>query len=657
MPLEDVYVGLYVDADIARHDNGTGGADDLAGSFVGLVRQPEDYYEDLAYGWMRDAAHADALPGWLGITLDGGGLGDSEAVHPEEFGVNAIRIVNVDVIGGRTGLPLQDADRYQLLSRPGRDPDIPVDAPANYAVLLSVGPYASLAPGRHLVVDAAFTVAEGATALQRQMRVVNDVAGGRWYNADGRSVSGGGGRETLVCAEDFYEPWNHPDNPIYRKYVGFWQDGCRRPGIGPLRYTPEDMEWNEALHKHCVWVSLDNCDECTRYYGVPCVGSRLYSSAPCGSTSPRALGACTGTGGREARLPWTAGVSLPPSPWIRVVPRDRAVEIYWDDRSEHEADELTGLEDFESYRVWKAADWTRPAGTGEDTGPPAEAWSLEAEFDLVNHLAGPPDGVREPFGENTGLEVVTYRPACLDDPLYAPLVAAMADVVLQDTDGRYTTRPALRDPSGVPVPELVGLLPWEHVPDVLDTVFAVTARPAGAGAAKRATRYYRYTDPFVHNGFIYFYAVTATDHAMADDGSSPAGPGSGRLPSGAFATAVPRTAAQRPGENREVYVYPNPATPASLAEFQALEASRDDPSGVRVAFANLPRCRCTIQVFTLAGDLVVRIEHDASDGDGQAAWNLISRNGQAVTSGIYLFTVEPQGDGFARSCGKFVIIR
>ena len=40
--------------------------------------------------------------------------------------------------------------------------------------------------------------------------------------------------------------------------------------------------------------------------------------------------------------------------------------------------------------------------------------------------------------------------------------------------------------------------------------------------------------------------------------------------------------------------------------------------------------------------------------DGQARWNLISRNGQDVVSGIYIFTVE-SGQGTQR--GHFVIIR
>ena len=40
--------------------------------------------------------------------------------------------------------------------------------------------------------------------------------------------------------------------------------------------------------------------------------------------------------------------------------------------------------------------------------------------------------------------------------------------------------------------------------------------------------------------------------------------------------------------------------------------------------------------------------------DGQARWNLISRNGQDVVSGIYLFTIA-SSEGTQR--GRFVVIR
>ena len=43
-----------------------------------------------------------------------------------------------------------------------------------------------------------------------------------------------------------------------------------------------------------------------------------------------------------------------------------------------------------------------------------------------------------------------------------------------------------------------------------------------------------------------------------------------------------------------------------------------------------------------------------TQADGQATWNLISRNGQDVTSGIYMFSVESD---VGTSQGKFVLIR
>jgi hypothetical protein len=38
-------------------------------------------------------------------------------------------------------------------------------------------------------------------------------------------------------------------------------------------------------------------------------------------------------------------------------------------------------------------------------------------------------------------------------------------------------------------------------------------------------------------------------------------------------------------------------------------------------------------------------------------WDLVSRNGQNVTSGVYLFAVEPDDEKFNRTIGKFVVIR
>jgi hypothetical protein len=73
-----------------------------------------------------------------------------------------------------------------------------------------------------------------------------------------------------------------------------------------------------------------------------------------------------------------------------------------------------------------------------------------------------------------------------------------------------------------------------------------------------------------------------------------------------------------------------------------------------VDFMGLPRAQSRIRIYTLAGDLVQTLDHDGAAGDGEAPWNLISRNGQDVQSGVYLFTVDsPLG----HQVGRFVLLR
>jgi hypothetical protein len=53
------------------------------------------------------------------------------------------------------------------------------------------------------------------------------------------------------------------------------------------------------------------------------------------------------------------------------------------------------------------------------------------------------------------------------------------------------------------------------------------------------------------------------------------------------------------------------------------------------------------------------LEHDMQEHDLNATyhyWDLVSRNTQAVVSGIYLYTVEDKGTGETQ-VGKFVIIK
>ncbi len=186
----------------------------------------------------------------------------------------------------------------------------------------------------------------------------------------------------------------------------------------------------------------------------------------------------------------------------------------------------------------------------------------------------------------------------------------------------------------------------------------------GAGVTgKSAVTFYEYIDEDVHDGFLYFYAVTSLDHLVEDVWGRQILIGEGQCgdPALSFTTARPRQDAQdaagRKEKGHRIYVYPNPATREALAEFQQMHPNGDDPTGVRVAFANLPQAHNRISIYSLNGDLVETLEHDGTGGDGDASWNLVSRNGQQIVSGVYLYSVQTDAPDFEDVIGKFVVIR
>ena len=73
----------------------------------------------------------------------------------------------------------------------------------------------------------------------------------------------------------------------------------------------------------------------------------------------------------------------------------------------------------------------------------------------------------------------------------------------------------------------------------------------------------------------------------------------------------------------------------------------------KIGFYGLP-AKCTIRIFTYAGQLVETIEHEAADSYS-TEWFQTSKNGQEIASGLYLYVVTtPEGD---LSTGKFVVIK
>jgi hypothetical protein len=278
---------------------------------------------------------------------------------------------------------------------------------------------------------------------------------------------------------------------------------------------------------------------------------------------------------RSAQKAYDLGYRVPtppPSPLMKLVARDRAIDLYWENSPESVIDSTSvNPLDFEGYRVYLGENRDRPTRVGE--------------FDLVNA-----------FGFNTVLDSLRLDP-----------------------------------------------------PVVIDGV----------------TYHYRYTVPSLRNGFKYFAAVTSFDIGSEATESLESGISQNK------AMAIPAPA---PGEAaaRKVTVFPNP---------YRVEARWDQGDLVRdhyLWFANLPP-RSTIKIYTLSGDLVFETDFDGATYRGEGArgvfnpaeefdvssptlsgtmygWNMITKNGQAVATGLYMYSVENR-DGGERTVGKFLIVK
>jgi hypothetical protein len=161
---------------------------------------------------------------------------------------------------------------------------------------------------------------------------------------------------------------------------------------------------------------------------------------------------------------------------------------------------------------------------------------------------------------------------------------------------------------------------------------------------------YRFVDHALLDGFDYLYVVTTLFTKLTFQNGAPVLDELESPLTSSFDEHVTPQVAAAVG-NARVWVVPNPYRANAAWERSPVPG---DPFTRHVDFFGLPRARSRIRIYTLAGDLVQTIDHDGSSGDGQAPWNLISRNGQDIESGIYLFTVDSTA---GHQVGKFVVIR
>jgi len=108
----------------------------------------------------------------------------------------------------------------------------------------------------------------------------------------------------------------------------------------------------------------------------------------------------------------------------------------------------------------------------------------------------------------------------------------------------------------------------------------------------------------------------------------------------------------------QVIVYPNPYRIDGGYSADGYEYDLGDPErNRRINFMNLPP-ECIIKIWTVDGDLVREIKHGPgerfSEMDSKAYWDMISRNTQLITTGMYIYSVESE---YGTQMGKFLILK
>jgi hypothetical protein len=626
--LENVYVGLFADGDIGPRAERSTSSDDMAGFWEGNVqtfvgRTATRVPVSLGYMWDEDTDGGQS-EGYIGLAFLGG-----LAMH------------NFRWFAGRAafskgGDPTNDAERYQVLDGSANfslDEVDPVTGfrtaratrfSTDYRMLASARPAAVISPGDTVSFQVALVIGRFLEGLQDAAAQAQITWQGGWADCDNNATTGVDGREESHCGPE----------EVNERY--------------PIR-GPRDWGKNSApCDSSCILPRDLYNPRC--FVSVPLEGC-IWIDGDCDPT--------TGVDGNECIVRWLVGLP-PPPPHLRLRPSEGQVEVLFDNRSETSLDPNLKVTDFESYRIWRAEGWLRPLGSSAETGPGADLWMLMAEFDLPRNGVGPDVGLEAIRDQpNVPASVVEYyREWFLVHPLLQPPVLpgftrgqldtaqALARGVryYRWTDPQFTAPPSPDDPPCV-----------DGRCTRLQTESGLVHRRCDERGRCRPT-----TAP-PHPGVPYFYSVTATDHLLQLRNGQMVASAAGMQgdPQGNFAYVEPTSPALPPEQARrpeqQIYVVPNPATRQSMAPW-TLQPTNDDPSGLKIEFRNLPAAVGTITILTLAGDRVAAVAFDGRSGSGTAKWNLVNRNGQPVTSGVYLYVVETADPRFERFRGRFVVV-
>ncbi len=106
--------------------------------------------------------------------------------------------------------------------------------------------------------------------------------------------------------------------------------------------------------------------------------------------------------------------------------------------------------------------------------------------------------------------------------------------------------------------------------------------------------------------------------------------------------------AQAKADLANVKVVPDPYYATSTGAYNTWE----DQEGENILqFQNLP-AKCTIRIYTLAGDHIRTLEN--TDGSGTIAWDMLTDGQRLIASGIYIYHLESE---YGERLGRFAVVK
>jgi len=344
-------------------------------------------------------------------------------------------------------------------------------------------------------------------------------------------------------------------------------------------------------------------------------------------------------------VPDFKGASPPPPPNVKTIPGYSKVTLRWNGQeAENAYDVFSGVKDFEGYRIYMAED-NRPSD-----------FVLVASYDIDNYVINRFDQIPTSQADEYELTWFQDGPPITRDSLlkrYGPDF---------DPDAYYDYYHYYIDPA---TGHIFFLTPQGWNASSTDNPYKIHKVYPNADkddpsdtTEKGYLRYYEYeyTIDNLAPSRSYYFSVATFDFGST---GSPVG----SLESSPLLNAVreyPLPSSETvEEEGLKVIVYPNPyridAGYAGVG-YENRDRARAAEWSRRIHFINLPSV-CTIRIYTLSGDLVQQIEHNQPGGGPSSQheeWNLISRNTQAVVTGVYIWSVTSD---MGEQIGKLVIIK